>query len=152
MRTDTYDIDDSAIGGNKSAEIADEGADSTSKQGVDIVLNGRLVEYTLGKKDYMTHIKTYMKQVKERLENEKPEEVALFQSNAQNFVKEVLGDFKEYQLFCGESMNPEGMLALMKWEDDRPYMYFFKHGLLEEKVWTFIMWQFVSIINFQMGV
>ena len=134
MRIDTYDIDESAIGGNKSAEIADEGAESTCKQGVDIVLNGRLVEYTLGKKDYMTHIKTYMKQVKERLEKEKPEDVGLFQSNAQNFVKEVLGDYKEYQLFCGESMSPDGMLALMKWENEGPYMYFFKHGLLEEKV------------------
>jgi len=35
---------------------------------------------------------------------------------------------------AGESMQPEGMLALMKWEDDTPYIYFFKHGLDEEKV------------------
>jgi Translationally controlled tumour protein len=31
-------------------------------------------------------------------------------------------------------MNPDGMLALMKWEEETPYMYFFKHGLDEEKV------------------
>lgn len=36
--------------------------------------------------------------------------------------------------FVGESMAPDGMLALMKWEEETPYMYFFKHGLDEEKV------------------
>ena len=39
--------------------------------------------------------------VKERLEKEKPGEVEVFTTNAQTFVKEVLGEFKEYQLFCG---------------------------------------------------
>ena len=34
----------------------------------------------------------------------------------------------------GESMQPDGMLALMKWEEETPYVYFFKHGLDEEKV------------------
>jgi len=31
-------------------------------------------------------------------------------------------------------MQPDGMLALMKWEEETPYVYFFKHGLDEEKV------------------
>ena len=48
--------------GNASAEGGDEGADSAQKQGVDIVMNSRLVEYAMAKKDYMTHIKGYMKQ------------------------------------------------------------------------------------------
>jgi len=61
MRTEVIDIDESAIGGNASAEGAgDDGAEATSKQGVDIVMNSRLVEYTLSKKDYMTHVKEYM--------------------------------------------------------------------------------------------
>ena len=34
----------------------------------------------------------------------------------------------------GESLQPDGMLALMKWEEETPYVYFFKHGLDEEKV------------------
>ena len=34
----------------------------------------------------------------------------------------------------GESMQPDGMLALMNWDEETPYMYFFKHGLDEEKV------------------
>jgi len=61
MRTEVIDIDERAIGGNASAEAAgDEGAEATSKQGVDVVMNSRLVEYAMNKKDYMTYIKEYM--------------------------------------------------------------------------------------------
>ena len=61
MRTDVIDIDESALGANASAEGGgDDGAEASSKQGVDIVMNSRLVEYTLSKKDYMTYIKEYM--------------------------------------------------------------------------------------------
>ena len=38
-----------------------------------------------------------------------------------------------WHLFAGESMRPDGMLVLMKWEGETPYVYFFKHGLDEEK-------------------
>lgn len=136
LRTDTFDIDSKAIGGNASAEGGgdDEGADATSKQGIDVVMNARLVEYTISKKDYMTHIKGYMAEVKKYLEENKPAEVEIFQKNVQNFIKGVIGEFKEYQFFCGESMQPEGMLALVKWDGETPYLFFFKHGLDEEKV------------------
>ena len=40
--------------------------------------------------------------VKKYLEESNPSEVEVFQKNVQTFVKEVLGDFKEYQMFCGE--------------------------------------------------
>jgi hypothetical protein len=135
LRTDVFAIDDAAIGGNASAEgVGEEGSDVASKQGVDIVMNGRLVEYTMNKKDYMTHIKDYMKEVKAKLEKDNSPDKDLFQKNVQEFIKDVLGNFKDYQFYCGESMKPEGMLALMKWEEETPYMYFFKHGLDAEKV------------------
>jgi len=135
LRTDTFDIDEKAIGGNASAEGGgEEGTDVAQKQGVDIVMNSRLVEYTLGKKDYMTHIKDYMKQVKTRLEEDNSPDKDTFQKNVQEFIKDVLANYKDYQLFCGETMKPEGMLALMKWDEETPYMYFFKHGLEAEKV------------------
>ena len=40
--------------------------------------------------------------VKERLQEVKPDQVEIFTSNVQKFVKGVLGEFKEYQFFCGE--------------------------------------------------
>jgi len=135
LRTDTFDIDERAIGGNASAEGGgEEGTDVAQKQGVDIVMNGRLVEYAQSKKDYMTHIKEYMKQVKTKLEEDNSPDKDTFQKNVQEFIKDVLANFKDYQLFCGETMKPEGMLALMKWDEETPYMYFFKHGLEAEKV------------------
>ena len=135
LRTETFDIDESAIGGNASAEGGgDEGVESASKQGVDIVMASRLVEFTLNKKDYMAHIKDYMKEVKTKLENDNSPDKDTFQKNVQEFIKDVLANFKDYQLFCGETMKPEGMLALMKWDEETPYMYFFKHGLDAEKV------------------
>jgi len=136
LRTDTFDIDESAIGGNASADGAGEGegADAAQKQGVDIVMNSRLVEFAMNKKDYMAHIKDYMKSVKTKLEENNSPDKDLFQKNVADFVKGVLGSFKDYQFFCGESMKPEGMLALMKWDEETPFMYFFKHGLIAEKV------------------
>ena len=39
----------------------------------------------------------------------------------------------------GEKMDAEGMVPLIRWEtpdggEETPYMYFFKHGMLAEKV------------------
>jgi len=136
MRTDTFAINDAAIGANASAEgPGEEGdVDAASKQDIDIIMNSRLIEYALNKKDYGAYIKGYMKQVKEKLEKDNSPDKDLFVKNVQEFLKEVLADFKEYKFYCGESMKPEGMLALLKWDEETPYMYFFKHGLEAEKV------------------
>ena len=40
--------------------------------------------------------------VKDKLQETKPADSELFQKNVQPFIKEVLNDFKEYQLFCGK--------------------------------------------------
>lgn len=55
------DIDDALIGGNASAEVLDEGCDSTTISGVDIVLNHKLQETSYDKKSYTAYIKDYMK-------------------------------------------------------------------------------------------
>jgi len=140
LTSEKVDIDDALIGANASAEGGDEsaGVDPSSVSGVDIVLSNRLVEFGLKKKEYMQHIKEYMKNVKARLEEDESKEVDLFMSNVQKFVKDVIGNFKDYQLYCGESNHHEGMLGLLKWEEvdgaEVPFMYFFKHGLEEEKL------------------
>merc|ERR1712198_294189 len=57
-------------GSNASAEEADEGTDSNSVSGVDLVLNHRLVETGFGsKKDYTVYLKDYMKKVVKYLED-----------------------------------------------------------------------------------
>jgi len=39
--------------------------------------------------------------VKKSLSETKPDDVDLFTKNVQTFIKDVLANFKEYQLFCG---------------------------------------------------
>ena len=50
-------------------------------------------------------------------------------------LKKIEANFDNWQFFMGESMNPDGMIALMDFRDDgSPYMWFFKDGVVEEKV------------------
>merc|ERR1712064_12280 len=56
-------------GANASAEEADEGTETATEAGVDVILNNRLVETGFGKKsDYVTCLKGYMKKVVDYLE------------------------------------------------------------------------------------
>ncbi|KAM8975496.1 LOW QUALITY PROTEIN: translationally-controlled tumor protein [Pelodytes ibericus] len=98
-------IDDALIGGNASADCADEGTDSTTISGVDIVLNHKLQETCFVKDSYKKYIKEYMKLIKAKLEETKPDRVKIFMTGAAERVKFILCNFKNYQFFIGESMN-----------------------------------------------
>ena len=54
-----------------------------------------------------------MKAVKAKLQETNPERVAAFEKNAATFAKKIIGNFKDYEFYVGESMNPEGMVALL---------------------------------------
>ncbi|KAG9492039.1 hypothetical protein GDO78_000520 [Eleutherodactylus coqui] len=128
-------IDDALIGGNASAECADEGSDSTTISGVDIVLNHKLQETCFTKESYKQYIKDYMKAIKAKLEQTNPDRVKPFMTGAAGKIKDILGNFKNYQFYTGEGMNPEGMVALLDFREDgiTPYLTFFKDGLELEK-------------------
>ncbi|CAG0896039.1 unnamed protein product [Darwinula stevensoni] len=126
-------------GSNPSTEEADEGTDEAVESGVDIVLNQRLQEcYAFpDKKSYTVYIKEYMKKLSDKLQETKPDEVEKFKANAQKAVKDILTKFKDLQFFTGESMDTDGMVAILEYREvdgvDTPIMLFFKHGLDEEK-------------------
>ena len=84
----------------------------------------------------MTYIKGYMKQLKGALASGNPERVEIFEKKVQPFVKRILENFKDYEFMVGESMNPEGMVALLNYREDgvTPYLTFFKDGLKQEKL------------------
>ncbi|KAM9454340.1 translationally-controlled tumor protein homolog [Clarias gariepinus] len=128
-------IDDALIGGNASAEVLDEGCDTTTVSGVDIILNHKLQETSYDKKSYTVYIKEYMKAVKAKLQETAPDRVEPFMAHAQAEVKKILGKFKDYQFYTGESMNPDGAIGLLDFRADgvTPYMLFFKDGLEMEK-------------------
>lgn len=64
-------------------------------------------------------------------------EVKEFETGAQSFVKNtLLPNFKDFEFYTGESMNPDGMIALLNYREDgtTPYVIFWKHGMKETKV------------------
>nr|XP_033804631.1 translationally-controlled tumor protein isoform X2 [Geotrypetes seraphini] len=121
------DIDDALIGGNASAEIQDECTESTVVTGVDVILNHHLQETAYSKDAY--------KKIKAKLEKTNPDRVKPFMTGAADKVKEILSNFKNFQFFTGESMNPDGMVGLLDYREDgvTPYMIFFVDGLEAEK-------------------
>ncbi|KAI8091336.1 Mss4-like protein [Gilbertella persicaria] len=125
------DID---IGANPSAEGGDdEGADDQSQTVNNVVHSFRLVQTSFDKKSYMVYIKGYMKAVKAQLPAER---VPDFEKNVAALVKKILGNFKDYEFYIGESMNPDGMVALLNYREDgiTPYFTFFKDGVKEVKL------------------
>eukprot|EP00005_Dracoamoeba_jomungandri_P006125 CAMPEP_0174251106 /NCGR_PEP_ID=MMETSP0439-20130205/1041_1 /TAXON_ID=0 /ORGANISM="Stereomyxa ramosa, Strain Chinc5" /LENGTH=163 /DNA_ID=CAMNT_0015331341 /DNA_START=62 /DNA_END=553 /DNA_ORIENTATION=- len=95
----------------------------------------RLVETTFTKKSYMVYIKGYLQALRAHLREHNPERTKAFMKAAQVFVGKVSKDFRDYQFFTGESMNPDGMVVLMKYSEDgqTPYVYIFKDGVEEVK-------------------
>ena len=126
-------------GFNPSAEEENEGTDENVVSGVDVVLNHRLAEtYAFGdKKSYTAYLKDYMKKLVARLEEKSPDQVEVFKTNMNKVMKDILGRFKELQFFTGESMDIDGMVALLEYREidgnSVPVLMFFKHGLDEEK-------------------
>lgn len=73
---------------------------------------------------YLTYLKGYMKAVKAELEKSNPERVPIFEKNAQAFAKKIIANFKDYEFYVGESMNPDGQVALLNYREDgtTPYL------------------------------
>ncbi|XP_044752835.1 translationally-controlled tumor protein homolog [Coccinella septempunctata] len=126
-------------GANPSAEEASEDCESAVESGVDIVLNHRLCEtYAFNdKKSYTSYLKDYMKKLVAKLQETAPDQVDIFKTNMNKVMKDILGRFKELQFFTGESMEIEGMVAMLEYRDidgeSVPVLMAFKHGLEEEK-------------------
>lgn len=48
-------------------------------------------------------------------------------------MKDILARFKDLQFFTGESMDCDGIIALLEYREEGPVLMCFKHGLEEEK-------------------
>ncbi|KAJ2556035.1 hypothetical protein EV175_002130 [Coemansia sp. RSA 1933] len=123
------------IGANPSAEEVEEAVENGAETVNNVVDAGRLQSTTFDKKSYMTYIKGYMKDLTKYLEEHNPERVEGFKKEATELVKKILANFKDYEFYTGEGMNPEGMVALLNYREDgtTPYMTFFNDGLKSEK-------------------
>ncbi|KAI8060280.1 Mss4-like protein [Gongronella butleri] len=153
MFSDAYEVDDVIVevdcqmitvggddiqleGSNPSAEGGDEGAESTAETVNNVVHSFRLTATAFDKKSYLTYLKGYMKAIKAKLQEENPERVPIFEAKAQVQAKKIIGNFKDYEFYVGESMDPDGMVALLNYREDgvTPYFTFFKDGLKQIKL------------------
>ncbi|KAJ4292250.1 hypothetical protein N0V88_005881 [Collariella sp. IMI 366227] len=125
-------------GANASAEEADEALEDAEVKVNNIVHSFRYQSTSFDKKSYLTYLKGYMKAVKAQLQaNGAPaEEITDFEKKAAAFAKKIIGNFKDYEFYTGESMNPDGMVILLNYREDgvTPYITVWKHGLKGMKV------------------
>ena len=79
-----------------------------------------------------------MKKVKENMKERgaSDDEVKTFETGASTFAKKIVANFKDWEFFVGESMDPDGMVILLNYREDgtTPYVVVWKHGLSEMKV------------------
>ncbi|TPX18547.1 uncharacterized protein E0L32_011585 [Thyridium curvatum] len=127
------------IGANASAEEAEEALEDQAVKVNNIVHSFRLQSTSFDKKSFLGYLKGYMKAVKAALQEagKSAEEVKAFETGASKFVKDtLLPNFKDYEFYTGESMNPDGMVVLLNYREDgvTPYIMVWKHGLKETKV------------------
>jgi len=131
-------VGDINIGANASAEDQEEGVEDQAETVIDVVHSFRLSQTSFDKKNYLTHLKSYMKMVKQKLQekNADASEIKVFEEKAQAFAKKIVQNFKDYDFYIGESMNPDGMVVLLNYREDgtTPFVTVWKHGLTEMKV------------------
>jgi hypothetical protein len=100
----------------------------------------RLQPTTFDKKTYLTYLKGYMKKVKAHLAEKEPDRVEAFEKAAQGYAKKIVANFKDWEFYTGDGMDPDAMVVLLNYREDgtTPYLVFFKDGLKIEKVVCFL--------------
>ncbi|KAF8974521.1 translationally-controlled tumor protein [Flammula alnicola] len=118
------------IGANPSAEEQEEGLEEGASQVNNVVHSFRLAQTSFDKKSYLTYLKGYMKAVKEKLAETDPDAVQEFEKGAAAYAKKIIANFKDFEFYISESMNPDGMVGLLNYREDgvTPYFTFWKHG------------------------
>jgi len=125
-------------GANPSAEEQEETLEESTEKVIDIVDAHKLQEVPpMPKKEYMALVKTFMKKVAKKMEEDgkSEEEIGNFKKNAVEAVGDITKRYKDYQFFVGESLNPDALPILCNFREDgtTPYFTYFMDGLIEEK-------------------
>ncbi|KAF8655216.1 hypothetical protein AX16_003123 [Volvariella volvacea WC 439] len=121
------------IGANPSAEEQEEALEDGATQVNNVVHSFRLQQTSFDKKTFLGYLKGYMKAVKGKLPADR---VEAFEKGASAYAKKIIANFKDYEFYTGETMNPDGMVALLNYREDgiTPYFTFWKDGLKEVKL------------------
>lgn len=136
------------IGANPSAEEQEEGTDEAKTTVIDVVHSFRLqflgdeasgTRAFATKKDFQGQFKGYLKKVVAKLKERGADEAKVkdFQNKVQTYyTKKIAPNFGDFDFYTGESMDPDGMVALLNYREDgiTPYLTIWKDGLTEMKV------------------
>ncbi|KAF6288440.1 hypothetical protein mRhiFer1_009159 [Rhinolophus ferrumequinum] len=79
----------------------------------DIFMNHHEQETSFTKEACKKYIKDYVKSLKAKPEEQKPERVKAFMTWAEEKIKYILAKFQNDQFFVDENINPDGMVALL---------------------------------------
>ncbi|KAG0366568.1 Ribosome associating protein [Gamsiella multidivaricata] len=123
------------IGANASAEEVEESLEDGVTVVNNVVYSFRLQSTSFDKKGYTSYIKGYLKQLK-AAKGLSEADTKTFESEMTAEVKKVLGAFKDFEFYVGESMNPDGAVMLLNYREDgtTPYFTVFKHAVKTMKV------------------
>ncbi|KAK2466247.1 hypothetical protein APHAL10511_001889 [Amanita phalloides] len=106
------------IGANPSAEEQEEAMEDGATTVNNVVHGFRLEPTSFDKKSYLAYLKEYMKAVKKELEEKDPSRIQAFEKGAQAYAKKIIANFKNFEFYSGQSMNPEGLVALLNYRED----------------------------------
>ncbi|ODV90840.1 hypothetical protein CANCADRAFT_2562 [Tortispora caseinolytica NRRL Y-17796] len=84
--------------------------------------------------DFFRYLKQYMKQIKEMLQTNAPDQVSVLDEGAQLYFRKIAANFRDYEFYTGESAKLDGMVILLYRGNGQsaPYFVFWKHGLSEQ--------------------
>ncbi|KAG0285736.1 hypothetical protein BGZ96_010050 [Linnemannia gamsii] len=124
------------IGANASAEEAAEDLEDGVTIVNNVVYSFRLNSTNFDKKGYTAYIKGYLKALKAKKGLTDAAEIKAYEAEMTTEVKKVLANFKDYEFYIGESMDPEGAVMLLNYREDgtTPYFTVFKHAVKTMKV------------------
>ena len=131
-------IDESLIGANPSAEEQEEALNDGVVTEIDVVYSNQLVQTSFpDKKAYGAYLKTYLKELADRVKSKNPDRVKDFQDAVQKyFSANVLGKFSQMQFYTSSSYSDGTQYIIpCNYRDDdiTPYFIFIVDGLEEEK-------------------
>ncbi|KAG2559101.1 hypothetical protein PVAP13_8NG318800 [Panicum virgatum] len=116
----------------QGAVDVDTGANPSAEGGEDEGVDDQAEQPAFDKKQFVTFIKRYIKNLTAKLDPEKADE---FKKGIEGATKYLLSKLKDLQFFVGESMHDDGSLVFAYYKDGAtdPTFLYFAHGLKEIK-------------------
>ena len=105
-------------------KLADEEDPNSVYQVCDIVENFNLQAYDMKKAAFMGWAKSFMPMRKKQLEESNPTKVDEFMANAKKYVAYIATHFADFEVYMGQSGDPEDYLMFATQEGDKTVFYF----------------------------